>query len=105
MSWRSLHRMESSFPRIQISPTGPLPFQDDTFDLILAIFVLHFTLPPSTLMDLARVSCGYFVGTVYGTRSERLESMLADAGFSVLTYVESRHARGHFIFSATTDAS
>lgn len=100
ISWRSLRRVTPGFPGIQTSPAGPLPFRDRAFDLILAIFVLHFPLPSSVLTDLARVSDGIFVGTTYGVQSRQLGSALRDAGFSISTYAESAYSPNHFVFSA-----
>lgn len=61
----------------------PLPFEDAAFDIIFAIFVMHFNLGITTLTELKRVlrSTGKFVFNVYQRDIDGVIAQLQDAGF------------------------
>jgi len=64
-------------------PEKPLPFEAATFDLIFAIFVMHFNISMLTLLELRRVlrDSGKFLCNVYQLDVDRVSKQLRDAGF------------------------
>lgn len=65
-------------------PDEPLPFKTATFDLIFAIFVMHFNVGIPTLKELRRVlqPAGKFVFNVYQRDIDSVTQQLEEAGFS-----------------------
>jgi len=64
-------------------PEGSLPFEADTFDVIFAVFVMHFQINTSTLVELRRVlrKSGKFVFNVYQRDIDGVIEQLREAGF------------------------
>ena len=64
-------------------PEGSLPFEADTFDVIFAVFVMHFQINTSTLVELRRVlrESGKFVFNVYQRDIDGVIEQLREAGF------------------------
>lgn len=64
-------------------PNQRLPFDDAAFDLIFAIFVMHFNVGMFTLEELRRVlrPTGNFIFNVYHRDIEGLIEQLEEAGF------------------------
>jgi SAM-dependent methyltransferase len=67
-----------------IKPDQRLPFDDATFDLIFAIFVMHFNVGIGALAELRRVlqPGGSFVFNVYQRDIDEVQAQLQDAGFN-----------------------
>lgn len=63
---------------------GNLPFDTDCFDIIFAVFVMHFHIDMPTLHELCRVlrPSGLFVFNVYQRDIVGLTEQLKEAGFS-----------------------
>lgn len=64
-------------------PGEPLPFPSASFDLIFAIFVMHFNVDLPTLCELRRIlrPSGLFVFNVYQRDTDGLREQLEAAGF------------------------
>lgn len=67
----------------QTFPDKPLPFDEETFDVIFAIFVLHFKVDILTLAELQRIlnKSGKFVFNVYMRDTEGVIEQLREVGF------------------------
>jgi ubiquinone/menaquinone biosynthesis C-methylase UbiE len=65
-------------------PEGPLPFEAATFDVIFAVFVMHFNIIVETLVELRRILrySGKFVFNVYQRDIDGVIEQLREAGFS-----------------------
>ncbi len=74
---------------IVVAPEGPLPFAADVFDLLHALFVMHFRVPTSMLRELRRCSTtdGFLVANCYGSSIVPYREQMTEAGW---TLAESR---------------
>ena len=81
--------MCSSDLAILIYPDKPLPFEAASFDLIFAIFVMHFSIDMATLAELSRVlrPSGKFVFNLYQRDFDGVEQQLIEAGFKTVEVV------------------
>src|SRR5262249_40418466 len=72
-------------------PEGPLPFDSSTFDLIIAIFVMHFNIPTPTLVELRRVllAPGKFIFNIYQRDIDEVVEQLEEAGFCSIEEISS----------------
>jgi SAM-dependent methyltransferase len=88
-------------------PEKPLPFKTATFDLIFAIFVMHFNVDVMTLAELCRLlrPSGKFVFNVYMRDIEGVIQQLQEAGFGSFEVRNiSEIGTGHMIVSCGVSA-
>src|SRR2546421_2589403 len=80
---------EQDLTAILTYPEKPLPFETESFDLIFAIFVMHFSIDMATLAELSRVlrSSGKFVFNLYQRDFDGVEQQLIEAGFRTVEVV------------------
>lgn len=92
MSARTLIASQRS-NTVAVTPKGPLPFADGAFDLVHALFVMHFKIPVTMLRDLRRCSTshGFLVANCYGSGIDPYRENMRDAGWSL---AESRAVAG-----------
>ena len=78
------HCRKQGFNAVLTHLGEPLPFELTAFDLIFAIFVLHFNIDGSTLAELRRVlrTSGKFVFNVYPRDIDRVAQQVKEAQFS-----------------------
>ena len=78
---------------IAVKPEGPLPFTTGAFDLVHALFVMHFKIPATMLRELRRCSTsdGFLVANCYGGGVEPYRENMRGAGWSL---AESRPVAG-----------
>lgn len=86
ISEKAISRFHSQIKNIsakQTLPDEPLPFESATFDVIFAIFVMHFNIDIQTLAELHRVlqPSGLFVFNVYQRDIDGLIAQLEEVGF------------------------
>lgn len=69
---------------IHTFPDKPLPFSEESFDVIFAIFVMHFQIDISTLVELCRIlrKSGIYIFNVYMRDVDGIIQQLLEAGFS-----------------------
>lgn len=77
-------------------PGESLPFEAASFDLVFAVFVMHFKIDMVTLSELRRVlrSSGKFVFNLYQRGIDGVEEQLIEAGFSVVEVVKDLYETG-----------
>ena len=86
ISEKAISHFQSEITNInakQTSPDEPLPFESKTFDVIFAIFVMHFKVDIQTLAELHRVlqPSGLFIFNVYQRDIDGLIAQLEEVGF------------------------
>lgn len=79
------------------APTGPLPFESASFDIITSLFVFHFRLPASLKEDLLRIirDTGFLIGNVYGADISSYERDMESAGWELCASIAVNGAHGH----------
>lgn len=86
----------------------PLPFDTESFDLIFAVFVMHFNIDMRTLRELRRVlrSSGLFVFNVYQRDIDGLVAQLEEVGFCSIALWErlSNIGNNHVVMSCRAPA-
>jgi SAM-dependent methyltransferase len=99
MSESAVRRASKRGTVFHVSPYGPLPFANGSFDLVLCIFVFHFAIPESMLTELRRSLApdGYLVSSLYGTSSLTQRFKVRRAGFEHETSVPALGTRSHWI--------
>ena len=94
---------EQGLTAILTYPEKPLPFEAASFDLVFAIFVMHFCIDMATLAELCRVlhPSGKFVFNLFQRDIDGVEQQLIEAGFSIVEVVNDLPAAGnnHLIVS------
>jgi SAM-dependent methyltransferase len=82
-----------------VEPGGPLPFRDDSFDIITALFVFHFRLPTAVRRDLRRIlhEEGLLIGNVYGKDISAYERDMEACGWELCSSVPVPGVAGHRI--------
>jgi 2-polyprenyl-3-methyl-5-hydroxy-6-metoxy-1,4-benzoquinol methylase len=97
---------EQDLTAILTYPNELLPFEAASFDLIFAIFVMHFSIDMATLAELCRIlrPSGKFVFNLYQRDIDGVEQQLIEAGFSTVEVVSDLLAAGtnHLIVSCGT---
>jgi SAM-dependent methyltransferase len=90
---------------IKTDPGASLPFEDATFDMIFAVFVMHFGIEVSTLAELRRVlqTSGKFVFNLYQRNVNGVKQQLREAGFYSIDVITDLPgiARNHMIVSCS----
>ncbi len=90
-------------------PGEPLPFVSATFDLIVAVFVMHFNIDTPTLIELRRILRpeGLFVFNVYQRDTDGLTEQLEEAGFCCTEVWErlSKIGNSHVVMSCRVSPS
>lgn len=78
---------------VVVAPEGPLPFATGAFDLVHALFVVHFKVPTPMVRELRRcaASDGFFVANCYGDGVEPYRGQMRGAGWDL---TESRPVAG-----------
>ena len=99
MSWASL---AAARPRnaVAVAPQGPLPFASGTFDLVHALFVMHFKVPAPMLSELHRCTApggGYLVANCYGDSIEPYRERMRAASWGLAMSVPVTGVAGHVI--------
>jgi hypothetical protein len=96
MSLLSLRRSDCG-NSVCVSGYGPLPFIDGAFDLVFAVFVLHFRLPSQVLIELSRVVSGRgrLVANVYGVAVDAYEAEMRGSGWEQCGATPVEGAPGH----------
>ena len=84
------HSTEQGLTAFLTLPDEPLPFEAASFDLVFAVFVMHFKIDMVTLAELRRVlrSSGKFVFNLYQRDIDGVEEQLIEAGFSIVEVVK-----------------
>lgn len=97
-STNALQRNGSSL-RVRASAFGQFPFADETFGIVLSLFVMHFTIPRTTLIELARVLDwdGRLCASVYGPNIEQHRLEMVSAGWCLANVVRVEAVPGHQI--------
>jgi SAM-dependent methyltransferase len=69
----------------------PLPFPCQYFDVVFAVFVMHFNIDSSFLIELHRIlkKKGIFIFNVYGVKKCMIQDKLRGCGFSDLNLIAS----------------
>ncbi len=84
-------------------PREHLPFEDKIFDVIFAVFVMHFNIDINTLLELRRTlrTSGLFVFNVYQRDIDGVTEQLEEAGFDSIELWERLYKIGdnHMIMS------
>ncbi len=99
MSWASL---AATRPRnsVAVAPQGPLPFASGTFDLMHALFVMHFKIPAPMLTELHRCTAsgrGHLVANCYGDSIEPYRERMRAASWGLVMSVPVTGVAGHVI--------
>ncbi|HYT46137.1 MAG TPA: class I SAM-dependent methyltransferase, partial [Methylomirabilota bacterium] len=86
ISEKAVSRCQEQYKNIkaQLTRVGePLPFETGAFDLVFAVFVMHFNIDMLTLGELRRVlqPSGLFVFNVYQRDTDGLAAQLEEVGF------------------------
>jgi SAM-dependent methyltransferase len=78
---------------VVVAPEGLLPFATGAFDLVHALFVMHFKVPAPMLRELRRCSApdGFLVANCYGDGVEPYREQMRRAGWDL---IESRAVTG-----------
>lgn len=96
---------EQGLNTIQTYSDKPLPFETASFDLIFAIFVMHFKVDIATLAELRRVlrPAGKYVFNLYQRNIDGVEQELLEAGFSTVEVIKDLPETGenHLIVSCS----
>jgi ubiquinone/menaquinone biosynthesis C-methylase UbiE len=86
----------------------PLPFETATFNVIFAVFVMHFKIDIQTLRELRRVlkPAGLFVFNVYQRDIDGLAAQLEEVGFCSIDVYDrlSNIGNNHFVMSCRLPA-
>ena len=82
-----------------INPCGPLPYESDFFDIIISIFVMHFSIPCQMLSELKRClkGDGKFVFNIYGRFVAQQHLALKNSGFYLVSSKSASEFEGHLI--------
>lgn len=84
-------------------PGERLSFEAETFDIIFAVFVMHFNIDIATLLDLRRTlrTSGLFIFNVYQRDIDGVTEQLEEAGFEAMEIWKRLHKIGdnHLIMS------
>jgi Methyltransferase domain len=104
ISLKALTACPSGFPVFRVAAEGPLPLSGQSFDLIIAVFVFHFSVPVSMISELRRVSGGILVGTIYGPLKRSLPAKMSRVGFSLLEFGPMVGLSGHYYFIARPES-
>jgi SAM-dependent methyltransferase len=100
ISEKAISRCQEQNIRARLTVLGEsLPFKTAVFDLIFAVFVMHFNIDMQTLRELYRVlrSSGLFVFNVYQRDIDGLRAQLEEVGFCSidlwerLSYIGNNH--------------
>lgn len=61
----------------------PLPYENGQFDVVFAVFVMHFTLPLNSILEINRILAndGFFIFNLYNFEPPALRDSLASVGF------------------------
>jgi SAM-dependent methyltransferase len=80
---------EQGLTSILTYPDEPLPFEDGSFNLIFAIFVMHFAIDTATLAELKRVlrPTGKYVFNLFQRDIDEVKQQLMRADFNVVEIV------------------
>jgi len=99
------HATRDGVCAIQTYPGKPLPFKDASFDLIFAVFVMHFSIDMSTLAELRRVlrTPGKFVFNLYQRDIDGVKQQLEEVGFCSIEVSNDlpQTGRNHMIVSCS----
>lgn len=91
-----------------IATGEPLPFKTATFNVIFAVFVMHFNIDIQTLSELRRVlqPSGWFVFNVYQRDIDGLAAQLEEVGFCSIDVWQRLYNIGnnHFVMSCRLSA-
>lgn len=84
---------------IVVAPDGPLPFASGVFDLIHALFVMHFKVPTSMLRELHRCTTtdGFLVANCYGSGIAPYREQMNVAGWKLATSRTVAGQPGHVV--------
>lgn len=87
---------EKGLAAILTYPGEPLPFEDASFDLIFAIFVMHFRIDMATLAELKRIlrPSGKYIFNLFQRGFDGVEQQLLEAGFSCVEVVKDLREAG-----------
>lgn len=96
---------EQGLAAIRTYPDQPLPFQTASFDLVFAIFVMHFSIDIETLVELKRIlrPTGKYVFNLFQRNIDGVEQQLLEAGFNKVEIIANLPEReiNHFIVSCS----
>lgn len=94
---------EQKLPVQLIRPDRPLPFETAHFDLIFAVFVMHFNIDIRTLAELRRILHpeGKYVFNLFQRNIDGVKQQLIEAGFQTVEIVNTLSEKGtkHWIVS------
>ena len=95
--------------RAQIIASGrPMPFETEVFDIVFAVFVMHFSIDLQVLAELYRVlkPSGLFVFNVYQRDIDGLRAQLEEVGFCSIDLWErlSNIGNNHVVMSCRSMA-
>lgn len=78
---------------------GKLPWDDEKFEVVVMIFVLHFYMPLETIKEVTRcmASYGHLVFNIYGKAKEQQESKLMLAGLTKKDEIAIPHYKTHYV--------
>ena len=87
---------EQGLSAILIYSDKPLPFETASFDLIFAIFVMHFNIDMAMLSELRRVlrPTGKYVFNLFQRDIDGVEQQLLEVGFSIVEVVDDLYENG-----------
>lgn len=96
---------EQGLKTLLIEPDERLPFEAHSFDLIFAIFVMHFKIDLAMLSELKRILHpeGKYVFNLYQRKFDGVEEELLEAGFSTVEIIDTVPGVGedHLIVSCS----
>jgi SAM-dependent methyltransferase len=109
ISEKAISRCQEQNIRARLTAIGePLPFKTAVFELIFAVFVMHFNIDMQTLRELYRVlqSSGLFVFNVYQRDIDGLRAQLEEVGFCSIDLWErlSNIGNNHVVMSCRSMA-
>lgn len=94
---------EQNLPALRSYPDKQLPFETASFDLVVAIFVMHFNIDLKTLSELRRILRpeGKYVFNLFQRSIKGVKQQLIEAGFTSVEAVHrlSERETNHWIVS------
>jgi predicted TPR repeat methyltransferase len=95
--------IENGMKALLTVPGEDLPFEDEIFDVIIAVFVMHFNIDIPTLLELQRTlrTSGLFAFNVYQRDIDGVTEQLEEAGFDAIEVWERLYKIGdnHLVMS------